>query len=95
MCNNIYSLNEHFLLNVEVMAFALVRWIDEDQVSVIPVGWVLQPATIDESDLPIKGVCYWKKRTSKHDTIILAVSGMRMHVYKIYNNCNIKLIILP
>lgn len=62
------------------MALALVRWTDEDQVSVIPIGWVLQPATIDESDLPTQGVCYWKKRTSKHDTVVLAVSGMYIYV---------------
>ena len=61
-------MNMYFLLNVEVMVYVLVRWIDEDRVSVIPVGWVLQPATIDESDLPTQGVCYWKKRTSKHDS---------------------------
>ena len=69
-------MNMSFLVNVEVMAYALVRWIDEDRVSVIPVGWVLQPATIDESDLPTQGVSYWKKQTSKHDTVILAISGM-------------------
>ena len=69
------ALFKYFVLNVEVMAFALVRWTDEDRVSVIPSAWVLQPATIDESDLPTPGVCFWKKRTSRHDTTILAVSG--------------------
>lgn len=77
-------LNEHFMLNVEVMAFALVRWIEEDRVSVVPVGWVLQPATIDASDLPTQGVCYWKKRSSKHDTVILTVSGMCMYIDILY-----------
>ena len=59
------------------MAFAMVKWIEEDRLSVIPSGWVLQPTPIVANDLPIEGVCYWKKKSSRHNTLIIEVSGMK------------------
>ena len=59
------------------MAWALVKWLEEDRLGIISAEWVLQPTTIAKSKLPIEGVCYWKKKSSRWNTLILAVSGMR------------------
>ena len=59
------------------MVFVLVRWLKEDRVSVIPSSWAVQPNPIPaQSELPVKGLCFWRKKGNKYDTMILKVSGI-------------------
>jgi len=39
-----------------------------------PLSWVLSPHPLPDM-LPVTGVSYWKKRSDRWDTIILAKSG--------------------
>ncbi len=57
------------------MAWALVKWIEEDRISIISSTWIIEPNPIPESGFPIKGKCYWKKKTNTLDTLLMAVSG--------------------
>jgi len=56
------------------MAHVLVEWLRDGWVSVIPSSWVLSPHPLPDT-LPVTGVSYWKKRSDRWDTIILAKSG--------------------
>lgn len=58
-----------------MVAWALVKWLNEDRVSVIPSTWVVKPSTVDNIQLPVNDCCYWKKKSVTYDTEILDVSG--------------------
>ena len=45
------------------VAWALVKWTEEDRFSVIPSGWVVTPTPLLVESFLLKG-CYWKKNTS-------------------------------
>lgn len=59
------------------MAWVLVKWLEEDALGVIPSAWVVEPASPipTDADLPVKGICYWKRKSSKWEALILASSG--------------------
>lgn len=59
------------------MKWALVKWIQEDRVSVIPTAWIVTPEDLEEKkiDEPIAGTCFWKKKTNVYQTLILRISG--------------------
>ena len=49
----------HAFITAETsMAYVLVKWLEEDRISIIPSSWVLQ---VTANELPAKGVCFWKK----------------------------------
>ncbi len=52
------------------MAYALVKWIDENRVSVIPSSWVTKPSLPIKSGFPVDGECFWRKKTSIFSTVI-------------------------
>ena len=55
------------------MAWALVKWIEEDRISVIPSSWIVEPSSLPEQhDFPVAGSCYWKKKSCAE---ILQLSG--------------------
>lgn len=60
------------------MAFVLVKWLEEGYISTIPSSWVVQPRPIPTAGFPVAAICYWKRKTSRWDTEILAVSGMHI-----------------
>ena len=66
------------------MAFCLVKWIEEDNFSVISSSWVLQPDDISTSKLPVDGVCYWRKKSCQHQTRIFSVSGIILVYVLVY-----------
>ena len=45
------------------MSWALVKWIEEDRVSVIPSTWVTEPRPLPDAGFPVKGKSYWRKLT--------------------------------
>ena len=47
-----------FIIHV---AWALIKWIEEDRFSVIPSGWVVNPTPLLVESFVVKG-CYWKKK---------------------------------
>ena len=49
------------------MSWVLVKWIQEDRVSIIPCAWVVEPIPIPETGFPVEGRCYWRKKTSIFD----------------------------
>ena len=65
------------MAGIREMAWVSVRWI-EDTVS-LPSTWVVEPTSIQ--DLPVKGICYWKRRASQYEAEILAKSGKLLLVY--------------
>ena len=56
------------------MSYALVKWIEEDRVSVIPTSWITKPA-LPIKKFPSAGACYWRKKSSVYDTLIFDISG--------------------
>ncbi len=52
----------------------------EDRVSTIPSAWVVKPNPMPTSGFPIDGKCYWKKKTSTWDTLLLAVASKSIYV---------------
>lgn len=62
------------------MAWVLVKWIEEDSVSVIPSSWVISPTPLPD-ELPVEGVCFWKKKTNILAAVVMAVSGKKMKYY--------------
>ena len=58
------------------MSFVLVKWVEEAEISIAPVSWVLEPSSLPvDEPLPIDGVCYWKRKSNKYRVKILGVSG--------------------
>lgn len=59
------------------MAFALVHWKVEDRFSIISASWVVEPSAIPpNSELPVEGKAYWRKKTAVYDVTIVTTSGI-------------------
>ena len=70
------------------MSWALVRWLEERKVGVVPSRWVLKPSPLPESGFPLKGLCYWKRKTDVWETLILGVAGIIIYIYdKLLESC--------
>ena len=67
------------------MAWVLVKWLKHT--SRLPSSWVLKPTPLPEGGFPIDATCFWRKKTSTWETVILAVSG------KFFNTLNLSNII--
>ena len=58
------------------MAWALVKWTEEKELTVIPSSWVVQPNPLPSLDLlPKEVTCIWKKKSNRYHAMLLAVSG--------------------
>lgn len=73
------------------MAWVLVKWLEENRLGAIPSSWVLEPSPIPETGLPMKGVCFWKRKSSKWDTLILAVAGAASHLSCVHGLITLRL----
>lgn len=75
--NHLNLLKAHFtIITMSNGAWALVKWIEEDRISVIPTGWIVKPSDLAmDLKLPVSGSCYWKKKTNLYETLILEISG--------------------
>ena len=62
------------------MAFVLVQWIKDKRTSVIPTAWVVSPNPLPAT-LPAPGLCYWRRKTSRWETNIIASSGEPLQSY--------------
>ena len=58
------------------MSWVLVKWVEEDYVSIVSSSWVLEPNPIPTDGLPVAGVCYWQRKSSKWDVEILGLAGI-------------------
>ena len=43
------------------LAFVLVKWLSDEQTSIVLSAWVTKPTPIQDA-LPVDGECYWKKK---------------------------------
>jgi len=58
------------------MAYALVEWLCDGRVSVIPSSWVASPKPVPDNDtLPVPATVTWKKSKKLWQTNILVTSG--------------------
>lgn len=62
------------------MAHVLVKWKEDNRISVVPTSWVLTPIPLPSS-LPVDGECRWKKKNSHYDVTFIAQSGEWVVVY--------------
>ena len=67
------------------MAWVLVKRLQEDMSIKLSSLWVLDPTPISESGLTVKEVCFWKWKSSRWNTLILAVAGTASHFPCVHN----------
>ena len=76
------------------MSWALVKWIEEDRVSVIPSTWVTEPHPLPDAGFPVKGKSFWRKKTNIFETFLLNTSGKSYRcIHTSYIHTSINLII--
>ena len=64
----------NFKATCSMDTWALVKWLEQDSLSIIPTTWILEHNPLPAL-LPFEGKCYWKRKTSRYDVIVYAFSG--------------------
>ena len=55
------------------MAFAIVKWIDENVYSVVPTSEIVTPGKLAAADLPVNGVC--QRGTGRYPATVVRIGG--------------------
>ena len=62
--------------NLERIRYVLARWEKDGRTSVISASWVIVSTCLPAADeLLVQGECYWKRKSNKWKTTIIASSG--------------------